>query len=219
MSGALSGTAAAHHIADELGVECHIIPLDFTSVLSGVTTGKYDMAISALAYTPERAEAMELSDGYYYGTEDTGYGLMVRTEDLAAITSADDLGDKTVVVQSGSIQESFLNEQVPAVGETKRVSATTDGFLMVQEGKADVCITAIKPAELYIEANPDCGLCISPYIDFEVDEELQGSRICMEKGETELLNAVNDIIDGVLESGIYEEWYEEYSELAASLGV
>ena len=102
----------AHHIADELGVECHIIPLDFTSVLSGVTTGKYDMAISALAYTPERAEAMELSDGYYYGTEDTGYGLMVRTEDLAAITSADDLGDKTVVVQSGSIQESFLNEQV-----------------------------------------------------------------------------------------------------------
>lgn len=93
------------------------------------------------------------------------------------------------------------------------------GNLMVQEGKADVCITAIKPAELYIEANPDCGLCISPYIDFEVDEELQGSRICMEKGETELLNAVNDIIDGVLESGIYEEWYEEYSELAASLGV
>lgn len=44
----------AHHIADELGVECHIIPLDFTSVLSGVITGKYDMAISALAYTPER---------------------------------------------------------------------------------------------------------------------------------------------------------------------
>lgn len=65
----------AHHIADELGVDCHIIPLDFTSVLSGVTTGKYDLAISALAYTPERAEAMELSDGYYYGSEDTGYGL------------------------------------------------------------------------------------------------------------------------------------------------
>ena len=62
----------AHYIADSLGVECHIIPLDFTSVLSGVTTGKYDMAISALAYTPERAEAMDLSDGYYYGTEDTG---------------------------------------------------------------------------------------------------------------------------------------------------
>ena len=56
-------------------------------MLSGVTTGKYDMAISALAYTPERAEAMELSDGYYDGTEDTGYGLMVRTEDLAAITA------------------------------------------------------------------------------------------------------------------------------------
>ena len=132
----------AHHIADSLGVECHIVPLEFSAVLAGVTSGKYDLAISALAYTPARAEAMALSDGYYFDTgENSGYGLMVRTEDLAAITSADDLADKTVVVQSGSMQELLLNTQVPAVGETKLVSATTDGFLMVQEDKADAIIT------------------------------------------------------------------------------
>ena len=209
----------AHHIADELGVECHIIPLDFTSVLSGVTTGKYDMAISALAYTPERAEAMELSDGYYYGTEDTGYGLMVRTEDLAAITSADDLGDKTVVVQSGSIQESFLNEQVPAVGETKRVSATTDGFLMVQEGKADAIITAINTAQLYLDANPNCGMSIVPDFRFVEDESTKGTRIGVAKGETELIEEVNRIIGEVREEGLYDQWYEEYTEYARSLGI
>ena len=53
----------AHHIADSLGVECHIVPLEFSAVLAGVTSGKYDLAISALAYTPARAEAMALSDG------------------------------------------------------------------------------------------------------------------------------------------------------------
>ena len=126
-------------IAETLGVECRIVPLEFTAVLSSVTEGKYDMAISALAYTPARAEAMDMSKGYYYSQEEIQYGLLVRTEDLGAIGDADDLADQTVVVQSGSLQELFAFEQVPAYKELKRVSATTDGFLMVQENKADAC--------------------------------------------------------------------------------
>lgn len=85
---------------------------------------------------------MELSKGYYFDDEKVQYGLMVRTENLDKIKSAEDLADKTLVVQSGSLQEMFANEQVPAYKELKRVSATTDGFLMVQEGKADAVTTA-----------------------------------------------------------------------------
>ena len=210
----------ARYIADKLGVECRIIPLDFATVLSSITEGKYDMAISALAYTPARAEAMELSDGYFYSTEETLYGLIIR-EDLAErVKTTSDIKDLSVVVQSGSLQEVFANEQLPeGCAELRYVSATTDGFLMVQEGKVDCCITAVEPAELYIKANPDCGMIMAPGIEFTVDEELEGTRIGIRKGETELLEEVNSILAEVVESGIYEEWYEEYSELAASLGV
>ena len=38
----------AELIAETLGVECRIVPLEFTAVLSSVTEGKYDMAISAV---------------------------------------------------------------------------------------------------------------------------------------------------------------------------
>ena len=209
----------AKYIADKLGVECRIIPLEFAAVLSSVTEGKYDMAISGLAYTPARAEAMEMSKGYFYGTDEALYGILVSDELIEGIKTKEDLKDKTVVVQSGSIQEIFASELPEGCGELKFVSATTDGYLMVQEGKADCCITAIKPAELYLKANPDCGMSISPYIEFEVDKELQGTRICMQKGETRLLDEVNSILDEVIETGIFEEWYDEYSELAASLGV
>lgn len=209
----------AKYIADKLGVECRIVPLEFAAVLSSVTEGKYDMAISGLAYTPARAEAMEMSKGYFYGTDEALYGILVSDELIEDIKTKEDLKDKTVVVQSGSIQEIFASELPEGCGELKFVSATTDGYLMVQEGKADCCITAIKPAELYLKANPDCGMSISPYIEFEVDKELQGTRICMQKGETRLLDEVNSILDEVIETGIFEEWYDEYSELAASLGV
>ena len=36
----------------------HLTALDFTAVLAGVADGKYDFAISAIAYAPSRAEAM-----------------------------------------------------------------------------------------------------------------------------------------------------------------
>ena len=61
----------ARYIADKLGVDLKITALDFTAVLAGVADGKYDFAISAIAYAPSRAEAMRLSDVYY--SSNTGY--------------------------------------------------------------------------------------------------------------------------------------------------
>ena len=210
----------ARYIADELGVECRIVPLDFTAVLSSVTEGKYDLAISALAYSPARAEAMEMSDGYYYSDEVVQYGLLVRDDEIDSVKTTSDLKDKVVVFQSGSIQEGFAADQLPeGCKELKRVSATTDGFLMVQEGKADACITATSTADLYLAANTGCGMSIAPGISFTVDEETQGTRIGMKKGETELLSEVNRIIAEVTESGLYAQWYDEYSDYAASLGI
>ena len=52
----------ARYIADKIGVDLKITALDFTAVLAGVADGKYDFAISAIAYAPSRAEAMRLSD-------------------------------------------------------------------------------------------------------------------------------------------------------------
>lgn len=143
----------------------------------------------------------------------------MRTDALPKIASAGDLADKTVVVQSGSIQESFLNDQVPAVGETKRVSSTTDGFLMVQEGKADAIITAINTAQLYLDANPNCGMSLVPDFRFVEDESTKGTRIGVAKGETELMAEVNRIIAEVREEGLYDQWYEEYTDYARSLGI
>lgn len=209
----------AHLIADKLGVELRIIPLEFSAVQTGVTEGKYDMAISALAYTPARAEAMELSDGYRFDNEAVQYGLMVRNEDLEHIKSAEDLADRVVVCQSGSLQEMFAQEQIPACKELKRVSATTDGFLMVQEGKADAVVTEKTTAQLYIDANSGCDMTIVPDFSFVVDETTQGTRIGMPKGETELRDRVNEILADVVESGIYDQWYLEYQDYARGLGL
>ena len=214
-----SDVELSKYIAEKLGVKVKIVPLEFGAVLSSITEGKYDLAISGLAYTPARAEAMTMSKGYYFSKDTPGYGLLARTADLETIKSADDLSDKTVVVQSGSLQELFANEQIPQMKELKRVSATTDGILMVQENKADAIVVAKSMGQLYIDANPTAGLRIVDGFEFKVDEQFDGTRIGITKGETDLETKINEIIDEVVKSGIYDKWYNEYTEYAKKLGL
>ena len=211
----------AKYIADKLGVELRLKPMDFTSVLGSISTGKYDIAISALAYTPARAETMNLSKGYYFGDEDPqkAYGILIRKEAAGQIKTIDDLADKTLVVQSGSIQELFVNEQIPACGKLNRVSSTNDALLMVQEGRADAVAAALRMAELYLDANPESGMMILPDFYFTVDPDTQGTRIGIPKGEDELTDRINEIIDEVIEQDLYNQWYNEYREYAKKLGI
>ena len=102
----------AKYIAEQLGVECRIVPLEFTAVLSSVTEGKYDLAISALAYSPSRAEAMNMSKGYYFDKDTEGYGMLVRIEDTDKYTNAKSMEDAVIVVQSGSVQEALDRKSV-----------------------------------------------------------------------------------------------------------
>ena len=211
----------AKFIANDLGVELRLKPMDFTSVLGSMTSGKFDMAISALAYTPSRAETMNLSKGYYYGSDDPqkAYGILIRAEDADEIKTIEDLADKTVAAQNGSLQEMFVREQIPAYKQYNQVSSTNDAFLMVQTGRADAMAAALKMAELYLESNPECGLMILPDFYFTVDLDTQGTRIGLPLGEDELTDRVNEIIDKVLEQDLYNQWYEEYKEYAKKLGL
>ena len=205
----------AKYIAEKIGVELRIVPLDFTAVLAGIADGKYDIAISAIAYSPSRAEAMRLSN--VYKPNSGGYGFLTRTEDVDKYTSVEDLKDAVVITQSGSVQESLYNQNVKACKEFKLVANMTDGYLAVAEGKADVCICSTESAQLYAEANG--GLAI-PDFRFEVDPNMNGTVVAMPLKDSEsLLEVVNEAIAELNAQGKIDQWNEEYTAYAAELGI
>ena len=205
----------AKYIAEKIGVELRIVPLDFTAVLAGIADGKYDMAISAIAYSPSRAEAMRLSN--VYKPNSGGYGFLTRAEDVDKYSSVEDLKDAVVITQSGSVQESLYNQNVKACKEFKLVANMTDGYLAVAEGKADVCICSTESAQLYAEANG--GLAI-PDFRFEVDPNMNGTVVAMPlKGSESLLEVVNEAIAELNAQGKIDQWNEEYTAYAAELGI
>ena len=205
----------AKYIADKIGVELKIVPLEFSAVQAGVIDGKYDLAISAIAYSPARAENMAMSKGYYF--EDNDYGFLVREEDVDKYTSIEEAKEAVIVTQSGSVQEALYNDNIGSCKEFKLVSAMTDGYLAVAEGKADICVCSLGSAQLYADANG--GLAITSF-RFDVDPEMNSTRVTACKEGTEsLMEVVNQCIDELLAEGKMVEWFDQYAEYAKTLGI
>lgn len=209
----------ARLIAERMGVELEIIPMEFTQVLPALTEDLCDLTISALSYTPARANSYSLSKGYYFSGSVASSGFIIREADREKITSLEDLADKTLIAQSSSLQESLAAAHVRSYKEFRRISAVQTVYDTVRQGKADAGIVDIETAEAYIRNNPDSGLCMAEGLYFSLDEEYLGDRIAAKKGETMLLYFVNGVIDEALKDGTYTQWYEEARKRAEELGL
>ena len=214
-----SDMALARLIAQRMGVALQIVAMDFSGVLAAVTDGTCDLAISALSYTPGRAAQVTFSKGYYYASSRAGSALMIRAADSGRITGVNSLVGRDIAAQSGSLQEAQMFENVFHYHEFRRMNSVQELYNALMDGTVDAAMVDEQTGRAYIESNPRCGLMILPGVHFTLEEQFEGDRIAAKKGEGQLIAFVNGVIDEVLASGQYMEWYEEASRRADALGL
>ena len=203
----------AKYIAEKLGVELEISAMDFSAVQAAIPSGQADIAISGFAKTEERAQNMELSTPFNI-TEDGGQTVLVEKGQGANYTAAEDFSGLQIGAQNGSLQYNLVSEQLPDDVEIVPVGSLNDGVLMLETGKIDALASDLSNAELLLESHDGIETT-----DFMFEYSSEGNVAAVKKGETELIEAVNEIIEEVNELGLYEQWKDEATELAKSLGL
>lgn len=203
----------AKYIAEKLGVELEISAMDFSAVQAAIPSGQADIAISGFARTEERAQNMELSTPFNI-TEDGGQTVLVAKGQGANYTAAEDFSGLQIGAQNGSLQYNLVSEQLPEDVEIVPVGSLNDGVLMLETGKIDALASDLSNAELLLESHDGIETT-----DFMFEYSSEGNVAAVKKGETELIEAVNEIIEEVNELGLYEQWKDEATELAKSLGL
>ena len=203
----------AQYIADSLGVKLEIVPMKFDAIKAAVTTGQVDMAIAGLAYTEDRAKNMQLSDLFGNTDADEGQGIVILKENADKLKTADDFAGKTVLAQNGSVQFDLTTAQLPKAKCTP-VADVNNGAMEVMTGQADGITLDLAVAKVMINTHKE--LAIS---DFQFEYESKGNVIGCTKGETKLVNAINQIVKEVNDKGLYKQWKDKAVELAKSLGV
>lgn len=202
------------YIAEKLGVKLVIDAMDFSAVMASVALGSTDMAISGFAYTEERAEMAEMSTPYNISDDEDsqGHRVLMLKEVAESYDSADDFAGLTLAVQNGSLQQQLATAQLPEDVKYELISDLGTAVLMLTNGKVDGVVVA--NGEIYETAYPEVKMST-----FRFEYEGDGTVMMVPKGETELMEAINEIIVEVNEKGLYDEWVEEYTALAASLGI
>ena len=203
----------AKYIAEKLGVELEISAMDFSAVQAAIPSGQADIAISGFARTEDRAQNMELSTPFNI-TEDGGQTVLVAKGQGANYTTADDFSGLQIGAQNGSLQYNLVSSQLPEDVEIVPVGSLNDGVLMLETGKIDALASDLSNAELLLESHDGIETT-----DFMFEYSSEGNVAAVKKGETELIEAVNEIIEEVNELGLYDQWKEEATELAKSLGL
>ena len=206
----------ARLIAEKLGAQLVIVPMQPTQKLPAVMEEQVDLTISAVSYTPGRALSYTLSKAYYDPEEAPDIGILVRED--AEIASLNDLENLDIAAASNSLQETFAAARIKNYHEFRRATSARAVFEMVAAGSVDAGIVSVRIAETYIRNNPDCGMRLVDGLRFSPESQYLGYRVAAKKGETQLIAFVNAVIDEALQKGLVEEWVKEAAGQAERSG-
>lgn len=208
----------ARYIAKELGVELKILASEFNTAVASVATKKADFIISDLGYKEERLEAMDFSKTYNPNStdENTYQGLLMDILDADEYTELEHFNSLNIGVQMGSLQEAFVKEQIPQATLT-HIKDIGTGILMLQNKKIDAIAITNTIGNAFAQANGGLKMSVARFEE-SILAEYDGTVVGVQKGATELLETINDIIDDVVANKLYDQWEIEYTEYAKDIG-
>ena len=183
-----------------IGRDVRIENISWDGLIPSLQTGKADMVISSMTITDERKESVDFSDPYANAM------LAILANKDSDIASVDDLNQagKKIAVKTGSTgyiyaQKHLTNAEV--VGLPDESACVTE----VAQGKADGFIYDQLTIYRNWKQNEDTTTAI--FIPFQ-DVEKWG--VAVQKGDTELLNQLNEFIAKYREEGGFDQLTEKY---------
>ncbi len=185
----------AKAIADAMGKELEIKTMDFDGALLAVQQGKVDFVAAGVSVDEDRLKVMDFSVDYVNSTE-----VVVTLKENAKVASVDDLNDKVIGVQQGNIADIYVsNPDNVAAKEVKRYKKFAQASEDLKNGKIDCIVMDLYPAEELVGAND--SLVILDGVLFE-----DKYAIAVKKGNQELLDQINEVINQLIEEGKIEEF-------------
>ena len=188
--------AVAQMLADELGMELEVHKVEWSSIGISMDAGDYDCIIAGMGKTKEREASYAFTEPYYYRDncivvkKDGPYAEVKGLSDLA------NTGCK-VTTQLGTGWIPLL-DQIEGAETGSNFETTSECFMAVSNGVADVCIVDLPTAQSALLTND--GLKIITFEEndtFTGDEEMVNVCIATRKDDTELRDKLQGAMDSV----------------------
>lgn len=192
--------AIAMQIAEDHGYTLEISNMEFDGLLAALSQGKIDFIAAGMSVTDERKENADASVEYYLAAQN----IIVMGDD-DSVTSGADLTDKTIGVQEGTTGDIICSDDMGL--DVTRYKKGADAVMALKKGDVDAVVIDTAPAASFVKKNSDLKLI--------TDDEFFGEEayaIWVKKGNTELLDRINQTLTKMLNDGSIDKLSVEYSE-------
>lgn len=137
-------------IARRMGRDITIEPAEFSGLVPGLNSRRYDFLIAPVTVTPERARSLLFTEGYL----DTDYTFLGR-KDAPRLESLEQLKGKVLAVNKGSNYESWAKENADKYGFRYDVyGGNADAVQAVQASRADYNLAGTTVVAWAAKQNP-----------------------------------------------------------------
>ena len=185
----------AGEIAKKLGLELVVLDMDFDAALLAVNEGKSDIVMAGVTVNEDRKLVMDFTNTYAVGKQ------VIIVKEGSDVT-LDNLGEKMIATQRATTGNIYASDDY---GDD-HVLAYDNGMTAIQSlinGQADCVIIDSAPAEEFVKANP--GLTI-----LETEYVTEDYAIGCNKGNTELVDAINKALEELTADGTIQSILDKY---------
>lgn len=198
--------AMAKYVADYMGLELEIIPMDFDGVLAELAVKNVDLGFAGLSPDETRKDSMDFSDIYYEG----GQSLVTIKKNADKYNSFEAVNKAGVSVgaQTGSIQMNLAETNSPDA-DIIALPKVTDIISELLGEKMDAAYIETAVALSYQKNYPDLVIVL------DVPYDVEGSAVGVAKGNEELLKKVNEAIAAAKADGSLDKFIADANELAS----
>lgn len=188
----------AQKIADKLGVELIVEDMEFEALPAALESGKVDFIAAGFTRNPRREKTMDFTKTYFEAVQ----SIIVQNgnED---IKGTDDLVGKRIGVQTGTTGDTEVASNTEDA-DVKRYNTGLEAILDLKNGNLDAVVIDDLPAQMLIAQNSEVKI-----LDEKAGDQ-EEYAIAVRKGDSELLQAIDEVLKELQDSGEMDEIISKY---------
>lgn len=187
-------------MCEEMKADCEFVIQAWDGMIPGLLARKFDLIMSSMSITPERAERVLFSEPYY----NTPGGWFGPDSFNADVTDMSAMKGKTVGVQRGTTMDTFVTEEMSGVVTIKRYTTADDMVLDLEGQRLDVVFVDYPVGEQTVLSKDGFK---------EVGEAVklgEGVGVAMRKRDKDVAEEVNKALRKLKEDGTYDAIMKKY---------
>ena len=186
----------AERLAKDLGVTVDYTSVDPSARVDVLTSNKVDLVLANFTVTDERKDKVDFAKPYMK------VALGVVSPDDATITDVSQLDGKTLIIAKGTTAETYFENNHPNV-KLQKYDQYADAYNALLDGRGDAFSTDNTEVLAWAKSNKGFTVGITKL----GDEDTIAPAV--QKGNTTLLDFVNDEIDKLADEQFFHKDFEE----------